>query len=434
MRRHGDLEVLEWPALVGLGVEVVVTTRSGGVSAAPYDSLNLGLHVGDDPAAVLENRRRAAAALGATLDDLVVGAQVHGCAAAVVTRAEAGSGATAAADALAGIDALVTAEQAVVLVTLVADCVPLVLFDPVARVLATVHAGWRGTVARVPEAALAAMAGLGSRPADVVAALGPAVARRALRGGRRGGPGRPGGTRGRRSPGRRCGPAPGAGGTSTFGRPTGRSSSTPGYRASGSWWPRCPPAHPGPSSATASSAPAGASPSWPGSGPDGTGRPARRGRGHGRAPVAWGPPEPPERGPDDPRPGARRPVLLRRLRDRPRARPADLSVLGRPAALHRARDLRARGGLGRPGDPGGGPAGLSAPRRLVLQDLGPARRRPGRHGDHRRRAGLPAHLLHRGPGRVRLPQRPRPDRPGGRGARRRARPRWSSTTRPPPDP
>ncbi len=176
MRRHGDLEVLEWPALVGLGVDVVVTTRSGGVSAAPYDSLNLGLHVGDDPAAVLENRRRAAAALGATPGDLVVGAQVHGCAAAVVTRAEAGSGATAAAGALAGVDTLVTAEPGVVLMTLVADCVPLVLFDPVARVLATVHAGWRGTVARVPEAALAAMAGLGSRPADVVAALGPAVA------------------------------------------------------------------------------------------------------------------------------------------------------------------------------------------------------------------------------------------------------------------
>ena len=309
MRRRGDLEVLEWPALGDLGVEVVVTTRAGGVSGAPYDSLNLGLHVGDDPAAVLENRRRAAAALGATLDDLVVGAQVHGCGVAVVTRAEAGKGATAAADALAGIDALVTAEEGLVLVTLVADCVPLVLFDPVARVLATVHTGWRGTVARVPEAALAAMAGLGSRPADVVAALGPAVAP------------------GRYEVGdevvRAAREGLGAAGAGAALR----------ARAGDRWhldlWAAnrgvlldagvpaerilvasVPTGTPGPFFRTASSAPAGASPSWPGSGPDGTGHPARRGRGHGWAPVAWAPPEPPERGPNDPRPGARRPVLL----------------------------------------------------------------------------------------------------------------------------
>jgi YfiH family protein len=62
-----------------------------------------------------------------------------------------------------------------VLAILVADCVPIVLYDPIAHVLACVHAGWRGTVARVAEAALAAMCSLGTRPADVVAGLGPAI-------------------------------------------------------------------------------------------------------------------------------------------------------------------------------------------------------------------------------------------------------------------
>lgn len=174
--RVGGLEVLEWPALGELGVDAAVTTRAGGVSAAPYDSLNLGLHVGDDPGAVIENRRLAARVLGASLDDLVLGAQVHGHRVAVVGADDAGRGARSADDALEGVDGLVTAEPALTLVTLVADCVPVVLADPVARMVAVVHAGWRGTVARVLDAALGAMAGLGARPADVVAALGPAVA------------------------------------------------------------------------------------------------------------------------------------------------------------------------------------------------------------------------------------------------------------------
>ena len=72
-------------------------------------------------------------------------------------------------------DALVTADPAAVLAILVADCVPIVLHDPVARVLACVHAGWRGTVARVTDAALAAMTSLGAHPADVRAGLGPAI-------------------------------------------------------------------------------------------------------------------------------------------------------------------------------------------------------------------------------------------------------------------
>ena len=79
-------------------------------------------------------------------------------------------------DAIADTDALVTATPEVVLAILTADCVPIVLHDPVAGVLACVHAGWRGTVARVCAAAVAVMASLGSRPSDVIAGLGPAVA------------------------------------------------------------------------------------------------------------------------------------------------------------------------------------------------------------------------------------------------------------------
>ena len=142
----------------------MVTTREGGVSAGPYRSLNLALHVGDEPAAVLENRRRAAGTLGAALDDLVIGAQVHGTGTSVVATSERGRGPVRWLTPFPGWDALVTATPGLVLVTLVADCVPVVLVDPRARVLATVHAGWRGTAGRVAEAAVVAMGRLGSRP------------------------------------------------------------------------------------------------------------------------------------------------------------------------------------------------------------------------------------------------------------------------------
>ncbi len=173
--RAGGLPVLRWPTISAAGVDAVVTTRRGGVSAGPFRSLNLALHVGDDPGAVSENRRRAAAAVGATPADLVFGAQVHGRHAAVVTAADRGRGAAAQADAVPDADVLVTVEPGPVLVTLVADCVPLVLVDPTARVLATIHAGWRGTAAGVTESALDAMCGLGADPTRVVAGIGPAV-------------------------------------------------------------------------------------------------------------------------------------------------------------------------------------------------------------------------------------------------------------------
>ncbi|HEX4831822.1 MAG TPA: peptidoglycan editing factor PgeF [Trebonia sp.] len=175
LRRRGEIDVLGWPAFAGHALDAVVTSRHGGVSQGPYQSLNLGLHVGDDAGAVLANRRRAAAALGAGLEDMVFCNQSHDKNVHVVTGADRGRGTRGQDDAIAATDALVTAEPGVVLVVMVADCVPIVLFDPVAHVLACVHAGWRGTVARVSEAAVQAMTALGSDPGDIIAGIGPAI-------------------------------------------------------------------------------------------------------------------------------------------------------------------------------------------------------------------------------------------------------------------
>jgi polyphenol oxidase len=175
LRRREDLDVLIWPAFDGLDLDAGVTTRSGGVSAGPYASLNLGLHVGDEDKDVLENRRRVAKVLGAEPGDFVFCNQAHGHQVRVVSAGDRGRGSLSLADAIGDTDALVTAEPGIVLVVMVADCVPIVLYDPVAHVLACVHAGWRGTVARVSEAAVAAMRALGASPENIIAGLGPAI-------------------------------------------------------------------------------------------------------------------------------------------------------------------------------------------------------------------------------------------------------------------
>ena len=176
LRERAGLPVLTWPVFEPLPVDAIVTTRRGGVSAGRYATLNLSFAVGDEAANVHENRRRVAAALGTGPAAFVFARQVHGSRAEVVSSADRGRGTLGADDAIGPADALVTREPGTVLAILAADCVPIVLYDPAAHVLACVHAGWRGTVARAARAALAAMGSLGTRPEDVVAGIGPAIA------------------------------------------------------------------------------------------------------------------------------------------------------------------------------------------------------------------------------------------------------------------
>ena len=141
------------------------STRTGGVSLPPYGSLDLGTHVGDDPAAVAGNRERLRAALGVA--SLVFADQVHGTAVATVDRP---------ADVPhPGTDALVTATPGLGLVVMAADCLPVLLADATAGVVAAAHAGRQGLAAGVLQATLAAMRALGAEPARTVATIGPAA-------------------------------------------------------------------------------------------------------------------------------------------------------------------------------------------------------------------------------------------------------------------
>ncbi|WP_457519215.1 peptidoglycan editing factor PgeF [Streptomyces sp. TE33382] len=151
------------------GAHFAFTDRWGGVSAAPYEQLNLGGAVGDDPAAVRANRSRAARHLGLDPARVVWMNQVHGRDVAVV------DGPWGEAPDIPAVDAVVTARRGVPLAVLTADCTPVLLADPVAGVVAAAHAGRPGLVAGVVPAAVEAMTGLGAEPSRIIAHTGPAV-------------------------------------------------------------------------------------------------------------------------------------------------------------------------------------------------------------------------------------------------------------------
>ncbi len=151
-----------WPVDARIGA--LMSTRAGGVSEPPFDSLNLGRSAGDDPAAVDENRRRFMAALGGAQP--VWMSQVHGTA---VLRLPAGAGPHTA-------DAAITTERGVACSVMVADCLPVLFAAPDARGVGAAHAGWRGLAAGVLESTLAALCEAAAcTPSELQAWLGPCI-------------------------------------------------------------------------------------------------------------------------------------------------------------------------------------------------------------------------------------------------------------------
>ncbi len=164
------------PELTELGFANAITTRLGGVSKGPYAELNLGLHTGDDPGAVLENRARLAKVIGFSRDSMVLGQQVHGDKVAVVKEEDRGKGAECLETALPMTDGLITGASGILLGGFFADCVPILLADPVMGNIGLVHAGWKGTAQRIAMKAVDAINGhLGTAPDSLMAVIGPSI-------------------------------------------------------------------------------------------------------------------------------------------------------------------------------------------------------------------------------------------------------------------
>ena len=177
--------MLHFPTLLDVpNLRHAITTRAGGASVGEFAALNLAFHVGDEAATVRRNRRALAGKLGYNAENLVAAQQVHGATGTIVGGADAGRGALDWDSALPATDAILTAAADLPLLILVADCAPVLLVDARARVLALVHAGWRGALAGVAARAVEQMETLGAQPSNVRAGIGPCLCPRNLEIGR----------------------------------------------------------------------------------------------------------------------------------------------------------------------------------------------------------------------------------------------------------
>lgn len=153
-----------------------VTYRYGGVSEGSFNSFNMGLHVGDAPEAVAENRKRLAQVLGVDSHRLTCGEQVHGIGVTRVTEDLVGKGAFSWDDSIPDSDAIHTNLVNVPLLLLVADCVPVLIYDAVHHAAAVVHAGWRGAIAHIVERTMDSMHdAYGTLPSACYLFIGPSI-------------------------------------------------------------------------------------------------------------------------------------------------------------------------------------------------------------------------------------------------------------------
>jgi YfiH family protein len=173
MKKAGKIQYLEPQLPTKTGITAAgFTTRHEGVSRTPYNSLNLGTNTLDSPHSVEGNRSLLARAFQADLEHLVTVNQVHGVDLVLIDSPNPDYTHFLNLEC----DGIITNQPGIMIGICVADCVPLLLLDPVKRVVAAIHAGWKGTAGEIGNKAVSAMVQMfGSKPADILAAIGPAI-------------------------------------------------------------------------------------------------------------------------------------------------------------------------------------------------------------------------------------------------------------------
>ncbi len=174
-KEHGATTVGSFSQLSGFdGVLHFVSTRKGGISIGNFSSLNLGFHVGDDNFRVLRNRRILADEIGVDLGRFTFAHQCHSANVAIADQACRGRGAMELDSALPNTDGIITNVKNICLGVQVADCVPVLLYDPDCKVIAAIHAGWKSTLRKITTVAVhKMMQHYGCRAENMLAVLGP---------------------------------------------------------------------------------------------------------------------------------------------------------------------------------------------------------------------------------------------------------------------
>jgi YfiH family protein len=177
LKKTGSISFLYSPKLFfEAKVLVVFTTRQGGVSPPPFNSLNLGFHVGDSKKNVVENRQLLFSNLDLDINQLTTAEQVHGNLPAIIDENFVGRGAKAYEDSILGADALVSALDNVSLSLFFADCVPIILVEPIKRYVTVIHAGWRGILGDIILKTISMLNNnFNARSHNLLAFIGPSI-------------------------------------------------------------------------------------------------------------------------------------------------------------------------------------------------------------------------------------------------------------------
>lgn len=159
-----------------LAIKHGISSRFGGVSKPPFHSLNVALHTGDCDESVIINRQLFCQGIGINSEHIVTAQQLHTDHIAVVTKEAKGRGAGSYEDAIPNTDALITNVPGVPLMLFFADCVPVLIADPVQRAIGAVHAGWRGTVEKIAQKTILSMqSNFGTKPEDCLVGIAPSI-------------------------------------------------------------------------------------------------------------------------------------------------------------------------------------------------------------------------------------------------------------------
>lgn len=175
INKNGEIEYITFPKLTATGVvRHVFSTRLGGVSTGRYTSMNMSFTNGDERENVLTNYKRLCTCVGIDTGHLVLSRQTHTDNVKIVTENDIGTGIFK--ESFSDIDGLITNKSGIALVTQFADCTPLLFCDPVKKVIATSHAGWRGTVKLIGKVTVEKMVNdFSCNPADIIACIGPCI-------------------------------------------------------------------------------------------------------------------------------------------------------------------------------------------------------------------------------------------------------------------
>ncbi|MFH2036103.1 MAG: peptidoglycan editing factor PgeF [Candidatus Zixiibacteriota bacterium] len=176
-KQIGNLEFFQFKILSGFdNIIHFVTTRQGGLSEPPYDFLNFGLNSGDNPLKVIRNRDIIAGAFGFSSENFTTVRQIHGKKVRVITLDSIHKEKSEKKPPDLAADALITNLPNFCITVAVADCVPIILYDPAKKVIGVVHSGWQGTVKKIAESAIKTMIErFNCESSNIVAGIGPSI-------------------------------------------------------------------------------------------------------------------------------------------------------------------------------------------------------------------------------------------------------------------